>query len=163
MVDRIPAGCSGLIPHLKCGDAAAAIEFYKKAFGAVEVSRMMAMDGKRIMHAALTLNGQLLFLADEFPEFCGGKELNPKALGGTPIVLHRYVDDCDAAIAQAEKAGATVEMPASDMFWGDRYGVIIDPFGFTWSLATHQRDLTPEQMDKEFQEMMKQAPGKPQS
>jgi len=161
MTKPIPEGCEGLIPHLKCEDCAAAIEFYKKAFDAVELSRMPAADGKRIMHAALNLGGQNLFLADEFPEYCGGKTSNPKALGGTPIVLHRYVEDCDAAMAQAEQAGAKVDMPAMDMFWGDRYGVVTDPFGFSWSLATHQRDLTPAEMAEGFQQMLQQAPQPP--
>jgi uncharacterized glyoxalase superfamily protein PhnB len=80
-----------------------------------------------------------------------------RALGGTPVTLHRYVDDCDAAIEQAAKAGATVKMPAADMFWGDRYGVIVDPFGHSWSIATHLRDLSPEEMAKGMQEMFAQA------
>ena len=146
MAAKIPAGSEGLIPHLVCNRCGDAIEFYKKAFGAEEINRMPAPDGKRIMHAAIQIGGARLFLADDFPEYCGGKAMSPQALGGTPVTIHRYVEDCDAAIARAQKAGATVKMPAEDMFWGDRYGVVVDPFGHTWSFATHIADLTPEQM-----------------
>src|SRR5690606_13426448 len=117
------------------------------AFGAEEVASMPSPDG-RIMHAEIRIGGNLVFLVDDFPEYCEGKSGTPKALGGTPVVLHRYVKDCDAAIKKAVDAGATVKMPAADMFWGDRYGVITDPFGHDWSIATHQKDLTPEQMMK---------------
>ncbi|HVW38084.1 MAG TPA: VOC family protein [Pirellulales bacterium] len=146
MSKSIPAGREGLIPHLKCERCAEAIEFYIKAFGAEEKSRMPAPDGKRIMHAEIHIGGKSVFLADDFPEYCGGKATSPTALGGTPVSIHRYVDNCDAAIERAAKAGATVTMPAQDMFWGDRYGVVIDPFGHTWSFATHLRDLTPAEM-----------------
>jgi uncharacterized glyoxalase superfamily protein PhnB len=148
MSKAIPAGREGLIPHLVCSPCADAIEFYKKAFGAEEIARMPAPDGKRIMHAEVRIGGRPLFLVDDFPEYCGGKSETPKALGGTPVTIHRYVENCDAAIERAEKAGATVKMPATDMFWGDRYGVIVDPFGHNWSFATHLRDLTPEEMAK---------------
>lgn len=154
MTKAIPAGREGLIPHLKCDRAADAIEFYKKAFGAEEVSRMPAPDGKRIMHAEIRIGGQAVFLADDFPEYCGGKASSPKALGGTPVTIHRYVSDCDAAIRRAFDAGATVTMPAQDMFWGDRYGVVTDPFGHVWSLATHQRTLSPQEMAGAMQEAM---------
>jgi PhnB protein len=87
-----------------------------------------------------------VFLADDFPEYCGGKAQSPQALGGTPVTIHRYVEDCDAAIQRAERAGATVKMPAQDMFWGDRYGVVTDPFGHVWSFATHISDPTPDQI-----------------
>ena len=148
MAKKIPAGSEGLIPHLVCDPCADAIEFYKKAFGAEEVSRMPAPDGNRLMHAEIRIAGRPLFLADDFPEYCGGKAMSPQALGGTPVTVHRYVEDCDAAILRAQKAGATVKMPAADMFWGDRYGVVVDPFGHVWSFATHIHDLTPEQMAK---------------
>lgn len=144
----VPAGSDGLIPHLVCDSAADAIEFYKKAFGAEEIYRMPAPDGKRLMHAEIRIDGRPIFLADDFPEYCGGKASSPKALGGTPVTIHRYVKDCDAAIKRAQDAGATVKMPAADMFWGDRYGVVVDPFGHTWSLATHQRDLSPDEIAK---------------
>lgn len=150
MVSPIPSGFQGLIPHLCCKDAAAAIEFYKKAFGATEVSRMPGPD-QRLMHAELRIDGRPLFLVDDFPEYCGGKSQTPAALGGNSVTIHRYVEDCDAAIQKAVDAGASVRMPAQDMFWGDRYGQIIDPFGHSWSLATHKQDLTPEQMMKNMQ------------
>jgi uncharacterized glyoxalase superfamily protein PhnB len=151
MTAPIPPGRDGLIPHLVCDGCADAIEFYKKAFDAEEVSRMPAPDGKRIMHAEIRIGGKPVFLVDDFPEFCGGKASAPTALGGTPVTIHRYVEDVDAAIRRAEQAGATVKMPAADMFWGDRYGVVTDPYGHSWSLATHLRDLTPQQITANMQ------------
>jgi uncharacterized glyoxalase superfamily protein PhnB len=148
MTKAIPAGREGLIPHLVCDRCAEAIEFYKKAFGAEEMFRMHAPGDTRIMHASILIDGRPVFLADDFPEYCGGKSQSPKALGGTPVTIHRNVEDCDAAIQRAEQAGATVQMPAEDMFWGDRYGVVIDPFGHSWSFATHLHDLTPEEIAK---------------
>ncbi len=141
----IPSGMENLIPHLVCNPCTEALEFYKRAFGAEELGRMPAPDGQRIMHASMRIGNSIIFLVDDFPEFCGGKSANPKALKGTPVSLHRYVADCDAAIERAQAAGATVEMPAADMFWGDRYGVVVDPFGHKWSFATHLQDLTPEE------------------
>jgi uncharacterized glyoxalase superfamily protein PhnB len=146
MSKKIPVGKESLIPHLVCDPCADAIEFYKKAFSAEEVARMPAPDGKRLMHAEIRIGGKPLFLVDDFPEYCEGKAQSPQALGGSSVTIHRYVEDCDAAIQRAEKAGATVKMPPEDMFWGDRYGVVVDPFGHTWSFATHLHDLTPEQM-----------------
>jgi PhnB protein len=142
----IPSGMEGIIPHLTCDACEKALEFYKKAFGAEELYRMPAPDGKRIMHAAITIGGRPIYLADDFPEYSGGKGRSPKALGGSAVTLHQYVADCDAAIKRAEQAGATVTMPAADMFWGDRYGVVTDPFGHSWSLATHISDPTPDEM-----------------
>ena len=151
MAKPIPPEHQALIPHLVCEGAAKAIEFYKQAFGATEMCAMPAPDG-RIMHAEIRIDGKALFLCDDFPEFCGGKSESPRALGGTPVTIHRYVPDCDAAIQRAIDAGATVKMPAMDMFWGDRYGVVVDPFGHSWSLATHQRDLTPAEIEKGMRE-----------
>ncbi|MDB5389752.1 MAG: Glyoxalase family protein [Planctomycetaceae bacterium] len=142
----IPCETDNLIPHLVCDRCSEAIEFYKKAFGAEEMHRLPAPDGQRVMHAALRIGNGFLFLADDFPEYCGGKSQSPTSLKGTPVTLHRYVNNCDEAIKRAQEAGATVIMPAMDMFWGDRYGVVVDPFGHKWSLATHLKDLTPEQM-----------------
>ena len=110
------------------------------------------------MHASLRIGDSMLFLADDFPEYCGGHASSPLALKGTPVTIHRYVEDCDAAIQRAVDAGATVVMPASDCFWGDRYGVIADPFGHRWSLATHQYDPTPEQMKTAMIEAYSQSP-----
>jgi uncharacterized glyoxalase superfamily protein PhnB len=141
----IPPGQEGMIPHLVCSPCSEAIDFYKKAFGAEEVGRMPAPDGK-IMHAAIRIGNSFLFLVDDFPEYCGGRSQSATALGGTPVTIHRYVEDCDAAIKRAQNAGATVSMPAADMFWGDRYGAITDPYGHKWSFGTHQKDLTPDQI-----------------
>ena len=152
----IPPGHEGLIPHLVCDPCAAAIEFYKKAFGAQELNRAPAPDGRRIMHAAMRIGGGVVFLVDDFPEFCGGKASSPKALNGTPVTIHRYVEDCDAAIKRAADAGATVQMPPGDMFWGDRYGVVTDPFGHSWSFATHVKDLTPAEMEAGMKEAFAQ-------
>ncbi len=147
----IPPGREGMIPHLVCSPCADAIEFYKRAFGAEEVFRMPAPDGERLMHAEIRIGGQVVFLADDFPEYCGGKSQTPKALGGSSVTIHRYVKDCDAAVKRAERGGATVTMPAQDMFWGDRYGLVTDPFGHTWSFATHIKDLTPDEIAKAMQ------------
>jgi uncharacterized glyoxalase superfamily protein PhnB len=151
MATPIPPGREGLIPHLVCSPCADAIEFYKRAFGAEEISRAPAPDGQRLMHAEIRLGGRPVFLVDDFPEYCAGKSETPKALGGTPVTIHRYVEDVDASIKRAEQAGATVKMPAADMFWGDRYGVVVDPFGHQWSLATHISDPTPDEMAQAMQ------------
>jgi uncharacterized glyoxalase superfamily protein PhnB len=130
MTDMPPA-MPPLAPHLVCDGAADAIEFYKAAFGATEMMRMPGHDG-RLMHAAIVIDGAVVMLVDENRQF---GMLGPKALGGTPVTLHLTVADADAAIARAEKAGATVKMPAADMFWGDRYGQVVDPWGHVWSIA----------------------------
>jgi PhnB protein len=145
MTQPIPPGRSGIIPHLVLNDAAAGIDFYKKAFGAVELFRLASPDG-RLMHAEMKLGDSIFMLADDFPEYCEGASRSAKTLGGTPVGLHRYVEDCDAAVKQATDAGATMLMPPQDMFWGDRYAVVIDPFGHQWSLATHIADPTPEEL-----------------
>lgn len=145
MAKPIPDGCEGFIPHLVVNNASAAIDFYKKAFGAEELGRMPAPDG-RLMHAEVSIGGKPIYLADDFPEYCGGKPRAAAALGGSPVNIHQYVTDCDAAFNRAVSAGATVTMPPMDMFWGDRYAVLTDPFGHVWSFATHQKDLTPEQI-----------------
>ena len=152
-VQPIPTGHERMIPHLVCDPCSEAIEFYKKAFGAVEVHRVPAPDGNRIMHAAIRIGNDFVFLVDDFPEFCGGKGQSPAALKGTPVTMHRYVENCDAAVERALQAGATVLMPVGDAFWGDRYGAVVDPYGHHWSFATHIKDLTPA----EIQEAMKVA------
>jgi len=146
-VNPIPEGHAGVIAHLVVEGCANAIDFYKKAFGAEEICRMPSPDG-RLMHAEVRIGTSVLYLCDDFPEYCGGKARSPKALGNTPITLTQYVRNCDAAIDRAVKAGATVTMPAMDMFWGDRYGTLIDPFGHSWAFATHIKDMTPEEMAK---------------
>ena len=123
---------TGLIPHLVVKGAAKAIEFYKAGLGAVEIARMPTEDG-RLMHAALKIGDSTLFVCDDFPEYCGGVSRVPS--GPSPVTLHLCVKNCDAAIARMAKAGAKVTMPAGDMFWGDRYGQVTDPFGHTWSFS----------------------------
>ena len=151
-VKAIPDGMHSLTPHLVCAGAADAIEFYKRAFGAVETARMPGPGGK-LMHAAVTIGDSALMLVDDFPEW---GSLDPKALKGTPVTIHLYVENADAVVAQAVAAGAKVTMPVADMFWGDRYGQIEDPFGHRWSVATHQRDMSPEEMQKGMEQMMQQ-------
>jgi PhnB protein len=142
----IPAGHDTLIPHLVCDPCTEALAFYKKAFGAEELSRMPAPDGRRIMHAAMRIGKSIIMLADDFPEYCGGKAQSPKALQGSPVTIHQYVPNCDAAVKRAADAGAMVMMPASDMFWGDRYGVVIDPFGHKWSFGQRIKEMSPAEM-----------------
>ncbi len=149
-VAPIPAGFQTVTPHLICEGAADAIEFYKKAFNAVELMRMPGPAGK-LMHAQIQIGSSMVMLADDFPDW---GSLGPRALKGTPIVVHLYVEDTDALYNQAVAAGATAKMPPADMFWGDRYGMVTDPFGHIWSIATHNRDLTPEQMNAEMQKSM---------
>ncbi|MBV7535771.1 VOC family protein [Duganella sp. sic0402] len=142
MIDNITA-------HLVCEGAADAIAFYKKAFNAVELMRLPGPDG-RLMHASLQIGASTLMLADDFPAYGG---LGPKALKGSPVTLHLYSPDVDAAFKQAVDAGATVRMPVADMFWGDRYGQVTDPFGHHWSIATHVRDVSPEEMAEAMKQM----------
>jgi PhnB protein len=150
-VKPIPDGYPIVAPYLAIRDAAKAIEFYKKAFGAVERTRMSGPDGK-VMHAEIEIEGGLVMLCDEFPEW---NMFSPQHLSGTPIVLHIYVKDVDAMFARAEKAGCTVPMPVKNQFYGDRSGRLIDPFGHAWSFATHVEDVSPEEMDRRFKEMLK--------
>ncbi len=137
----IPDGMHSLTPHLVCDGAAAAIEFYKKAFNAQELARLPGPDGK-VMHAMLKIGDSHFMLNDEFRDFGG---FGPKYLKGSPVTIHLYVPDVDAQVAQAVAAGAKVTMPVADMFWGDRYGQLEDPFGHKWSVATHIKDTTPEE------------------
>jgi PhnB protein len=129
----------GVIPHLVVDNAAAALDFYKKALGASEVMRVPAEDGKRLLHAEMAINGARVFVRDHFPEFCPAKgehrQVPPKELTGTTVAMHLEVPNCDAAIKRATDAGATVSMPAEDAFWGARYGQVVDPFGHAWSFA----------------------------
>src|ERR1051325_313546 len=152
-VNPIPPGVHTITPQLAVDNAAKAIEFYKKAFGAEELARAMG-PGNKVMHAELKIVDSMLYLADEFPEMgdCGTR--SPKSLGGVPCLLHLYVNDVDAAFAKAVAAGATVKMPVMHMFWGDRYGQLQDPFGHRWSMATHKEDLTPAQIGERQKEFM---------
>jgi PhnB protein len=123
------------VPYIVISNAAAAIEFYKKAFGAVELARHNAPNTDKIMHASLRINGGILMMSDDFSASMGGKSQTPQALGGSPVTFHLQVDDANALWARALAAGATVAMPLADQFWGDRYGQLIDPFGHRWSIG----------------------------
>ena len=141
-VKPIPEGMHSLTPHLVCAGAADAIEFYKRAFDAVELGRMPGPDGK-LMHAMVRIGDSMLMLVDENTA-CGMP--GPKSTGGSPVTIHLYVEDADATLKRAADAGARVTMPVQEMFWGDRYGRLEDPFGHQWSVATHVRDVSPEEM-----------------
>ena len=150
MAKAIPDGMHTVTPHLVCAGAADAIEFYKKAFNATEMMRMPGPDGK-LMHGCVKIGDSMVFLVDEMPQWGA---LGPKALKGSPVTIHLQVENVDAFVKRATDAGAKVTMPVADMFWGDRYGQIEDPFGHRWSVATHVRDMTPEQMQEEMKKAM---------
>ncbi|HQR37372.1 MAG TPA: VOC family protein [Blastocatellia bacterium] len=154
MTKGIPEGFHTLTPHLVVRGAADALEFYKKAFGAEEIHRMPGPDGK-LMHAELKIGNSMLMLADEFPEW-GSK--GPESIGGSPVVLSLYVEDCDTVYNQAVEAGATVRMPLADQFWGDRYGQLTDPFGHIWGVCTNIKQLTPEEINEAAKAAMGGAP-----
>jgi PhnB protein len=145
----IPDGMHAVTPMLVCAGAADAITFYQKAFHAVEISRLEGPRGK-IMHAAIRIGDSVVMLADEFPDF---GSFGPKSLKGSPVVIHLYVDNADEFAAGAAAAGATITMPVADMFWGDRYGQFEDPFGHRWSVGTHIRDMSPEEVRQSMQKM----------
>jgi PhnB protein len=130
----MPNGYSGVTPYLtiRGGQGLAAAEFYAKAFGAEEVRRAPAEDGKRLMHCQMKINGEDLFFSDDFPEFRGGQETAPPSA----VTIHLEVDDADKWWNRAIEAGAQVKMPLADQFWGDRYGQLLDPFGHSWSIAS---------------------------
>jgi uncharacterized glyoxalase superfamily protein PhnB len=156
MNETNPTGMHALSPHLVCAGAAAAIDFYKAAFGATEMVRLAGPDGK-LMHASLCINGSSVMLVDENREF---GMLSPKALGGSPVSIHLIVPDADAAAQRAVDAGATLKMPVRDMFWGDRYGMVEDPFGHAWSVATPQRaPMTAEELSAAAQKAMAEMRG----
>jgi uncharacterized glyoxalase superfamily protein PhnB len=154
MTNPVPAGFHTLTPHLIVADGAAAIEFYQKAFGATECFRMMSPDGKALMHAQVKIGDAMLMLGSEFPPDC----LSPKNRGGTSVFLHIYTADAEALFARAVKAGCKIQMPMSDCFWGDRYGQVEDPFGHKWSIAMHQHDYTPAQIEANAKEFFSKMP-----
>ncbi len=141
-VKPIPEDMHTLTPHIVCEGAMEAIDFYKRAFGAIEGGLLKTKDGK-LMHAMLRIGDSALMLMEENKDWGA---LGPKSLNGSPVTLHMYVRDVDAAFAKAVAAGATSKMEPTEMFWGDRYGVLTDPYGHSWALATHVKDLTPEQI-----------------
>jgi PhnB protein len=134
-----------LSPHLTVADAAAAIDFYGKAFDAAEVMRLPRPDGK-LVHASVRINGFLVMLNDDFPEMSDGRSMTPPSLGGTPVTIHLTVPDVDAAFQRALDAGATVVVPLEDQFWGDRYGMVEDPFGHHWSLGQPVREVSHDEL-----------------
>jgi len=140
----IPEGFHSVTPYLVVQDAGAAMAFYTRAFGARELMRMPGPDG-RIMHAELQIGDSRVMLSDEMPQMGA---TSPKTLRGTPVSLFFYVDNVDAVYQSAIASGATAKAPVSDMFWGDRWGTLVDPFGHEWQVATHTEDLTPDEMGK---------------
>jgi PhnB protein len=154
MTKPIPDGFHTLTPHIVVTDGAQAIEFYKKAFGAQELGRHLTPDGKTVMHAQLKIGDSILMLASEFPPH----NLSPKNRGGTSVFLHIYTEDADAAFDRAVKAGCKINMPVSEMFWGDSYGQVEDPFGHKWSIATHKHDYTDAQIAANAREFFAKMP-----
>jgi uncharacterized glyoxalase superfamily protein PhnB len=148
-VTAIPRGMHTITPHIIVDGAAAAIDFYKKAFRAIERMRMPTESGK-LMHASIRIGDSTMMLVDEMPEW---NAKGPKALAGTPVTIHLYVKDADKTFAEAVAAGATVKMPLADMFWGDRYGILVDPFGHEWAIATQKRVMSPKEMMEGMKKM----------
>jgi PhnB protein len=134
-----------LSPHLTVDNAAAAIDFYVKAFDAEEIMRVPRPDGK-LVHASIRVNGSMVMLNDDFPEMSGGKSMTPPALGGTPVTVHLTVTDVDTWFQRALDAGATVIVPLEEQFWGDRYGMVADPFGHHWSMGQPVREVSHEEL-----------------
>jgi PhnB protein len=154
-VKPIPAGHHTVTPYLIIKNATKALEFYKKAFGAIELDKLVMPDG-RLGHAEIRLGDSVIMLADEFPEY-GGK--SPETLGGSPVNLHLYVEDVDRFFKKALAAGAKERKPIKDQFYGDRSGQLQDPFGHVWWVATHKEDIAPEEMQKRVQAMFAEKKG----
>ena len=153
----VPPGFHTLTPHLTVRNADQAIEFYKKAFGAEVLGDVARMPSGKVMHALLRIGDSNLMLNDEMPDMGA---LAPVSAGGSPVTIHIYTPDVDAAFNRATSAGAQVKMPLMDQFWGDRYGVVTDPSGHQWSLAAHVRDLSPEEMRRGMNEAMAKMPAR---
>jgi PhnB protein len=143
MAKPIPDGYRTVTPYLTVHDAAGAIDFYRRALGAQEIDRIASPDGKRVMHAEIRIGDSVVMLSDEFPQM-GPR--SPQTLGGTTGSILLYVPDVDAAFQRAIDAGAKALLPPADMFWGDRFGKLVDPFGHEWGMATHTEDLSPEEI-----------------
>jgi len=153
-VKPVPENFHTVTPYLTCGDGVKALEFYKAAFGAREMYKMLTPDG-RLGHAEIRIGDSAVMLGGECLEY-GNK--SPQTLGGTPVNLYVYVEDVDTAFERAVAAGAKVRMPVMNMFYGDRTGQLEDPFGHVWSLATHVEDVAPEELDRRAREMFAQKP-----
>ena len=155
-VKPIPDGYTAITPYLMVDGCAEAIAFYKDALGAEEVMRLPMPDGSAIMHAEITIGGARIMMGDASPEQgCP----SPKALGGAGVAIHIYTDDVDALFARAVAAGCEPAMPVTEMFWGDRFGKVTDPYGHSWSIATHVADPTPEEMEAGFLKMLERGGG----
>jgi len=153
-VKAIPSGFHTLTPHITVRDADKALEFYKNVLGA-EVLGVARMPDGKVIHAALRIGDSMLMLNDEFPEMGG---LSPLSTGGAGVTIHIYTENVDQAFDRAVSAGAKVAMPLMDQFWGDRYGIVADPFGHKWSIATHIKDMSPEEMQQAQDEAMAKMP-----
>ena len=149
-VQPVPDGYRSVTPYLTISGAADAIEFYKESFGATERSRMTAPNG-RIGHAELEIGDSVIMLADEFPDMGG---VSPTTVGGTPVIIHLYVDDVDSVVERAVAAGATLTTPVANQFYGDRSGMLRDPYGHEWYVATHVEDVPPAEMERRAAEAM---------
>jgi PhnB protein len=152
MTSRVPEDFHTMTPQLVVSGVADAIAWYTTALGANELLRNTAPDGTRIMHSELLLGDSRFFVVDEFP----GSMRSPASLGGSPVTLHLYVEDVDALLQRAVDAGATVLMPVADQFWGDRYGMLTDPFGHRWSIASRIEDLSPNDLHKRAESWAKE-------
>jgi PhnB protein len=152
-VQAVPEGFHTITPHFIFENSVAAIEFYKNAFGAKERMRMPGADGKSTMHAEITIGNSIMFLSDEAVSM--GRK-SAKSMGGSPVSMHLYIENVDDAFKRAVSAGCTVKMPPTDMFWGDRFGMVTDAFGYDWGLSQHTKDLTPAEMAKASEEAAKQ-------
>lgn len=148
-VKPVPDGMRSITPQLTCEGAAQAIAFYVQAFGAEPLGQLEAPGGK-LAHAQIRIGDSVVMIMDDFPEWGA---FGPQALKGSPVCIHLYVEDVDAMVARAVSAGAKITMPVADMFWGDRYGQLVDPFGHIWSVATHVRDMSTD----EIRQAMEQA------
>jgi PhnB protein len=153
-VKRVPEGFHTVTPGLVVNGAQKAVEFYKEAFGAEILGVKTTPDGSKVVHSAIKIGDSHIFVTDEFPEM-GSR--GPQSLGGSPVSLNLYVEDADALFERAVAAGATVLMPIADQFWGDRWGMVGDPFGHIWSVASHVADLTQEEINKAAEEYFKQS------
>ncbi|HEX8909592.1 MAG TPA: VOC family protein [Anaeromyxobacteraceae bacterium] len=155
--DPIPKGMHTVTPNLTIQGCAEALDFYKRALGADEVMRMPSPDGKIIWHAELRIGDSIIFANDEMP---GGPARAPSASQASPVGMWLYVPDCDAAFRRAVEAGARPMMPPADMFWGDRVGMVLDPYGYGWNFATHVKDLTNDEMRRGAEEFARQMAAK---
>lgn len=150
-VKPIPDGYHSVTPYLIIKGAADAIEFYKNAFGATELMRLPGPEGK-IMHAEIKIGNSPVMLADEFPEM---DIVSPSSLGNSPVGLNIYTEDAETMFIKALELGAKVKRPLADQFYGDRSGTVVDPYGHVWTVATHVEDLSPEEINRRFEEQMK--------